>query len=77
MSSNSLNSSKKTPTIMEENEVETQPIPSPPLVTKPNICIERLSMSQVDLISSQQTPKENTITNQKYIYFFFDYLFLF
>jgi hypothetical protein len=65
MSSNPLNSSKKTPTILEENEVETQSIPSPPLLPKPNICIERLSMTQVDFISSQQSSKDNSITNQK------------
>jgi hypothetical protein len=63
MSSNPLISLKKTPTIMEENEIETQSIPSPPPpYQKTNVCVERLSMSQVHDGQSQQQQifKENT-----------------
>jgi len=48
----SPNPSKKTPTIMEENEIENHSIPSSPLLSKPKISVERLSMSQLDSKSS-------------------------
>jgi hypothetical protein len=66
ITSNPLNSSKKTPTIIEENEVESQPNPSAPYISKPKISVERLSMSQLDSKSShhEQTPKEHSISNR-------------
>ncbi|CAF1023237.1 unnamed protein product [Rotaria sordida] len=72
ITSNQVNSSKKPPTIIEENEVEIQSNPTPISVTKPNICVERLSMSQLDSKSSrnnqtqkQSISKENSTTNNK------------
>ncbi|CAF2391956.1 unnamed protein product [Rotaria sp. Silwood2] len=72
ISSKQVNSSKKTPTIIEENEVETQSSTSPTSIIKPNISVQRLSMSQLDLMSSRndQTQKksiskENLTTNNK------------
>ncbi|CAF4602738.1 unnamed protein product [Rotaria sp. Silwood1] len=72
ISSNQVNLSKKTPTIIEENEVETQSNPSPTPITKTNIRVERLSMSQLDVISSrndktqkQFISKENSTANNK------------
>jgi len=51
---------------MEENELESQSIPSSPLLLKPKICVERLSMPQVDVKSSHQEQiiKEQSITNK-------------
>ena len=59
-SSNSITLSQKTPTIIEENELEMQSIPSSTSITKPNISVERLSMSKLNLISShnEQAPKQ-------------------
>jgi len=66
ISSNPLMPSKKTPTIIEENEIETQSIPSSPSLSKHNLSVERLSMSQLDLRSSHNgQSKQNLITNQK------------
>ncbi len=66
ITSNTLNSSKKTPTIIEENETEIQPCPSSPLISKPKISVERLSMSHLDSKSShhEQIVKEHSISNR-------------
>ena len=50
---NPLNAPKKTPTIVEEDEIDPQSFPSSPLSTKPKISVERLSMSQIDSKSSK------------------------
>lgn len=57
-----MNTTKKTPTIVEENETETQSNPSPMSLKKPNIQVERLSMSQLDLVSAarKDPPKKAT-----------------
>ncbi|CAM4880089.1 unnamed protein product [Rotaria socialis] len=70
ISPNQLNTSKQTPTIIEENEVETQSNPSPIAPKKANIQVERLSMSQLDLVSTrndqskkQSVSKENSVAS--------------
>ncbi|CAF3639551.1 unnamed protein product [Adineta steineri] len=65
ISSNPIISSKKTPTIIEENEADIQSIPSSPILAKPNISVERLSMSQLDVRSSSngQIYKQNAVNH--------------
>ncbi|CAF1426007.1 unnamed protein product [Adineta ricciae] len=62
VSSNPILSSKKTPTIIEENEIEPPSIPSSPVLSKPNLCVERLSISQLDT-QFQQGSKDYPVTN--------------
>jgi len=46
---------------MEENEIDNHSIPSSPLLSKPKISVERLSMSQID---SKSSHNQQTITNR-------------
>ncbi|CAF1240131.1 unnamed protein product [Adineta ricciae] len=62
VSSNPILSSKKTPTIIEENEIEPTSMPSSPVLSKPNLCVERLSISQLDT-QFQQGSKDYPVTN--------------
>ena len=59
------NPCKKAPAIIEENEVESHPNSSAPVISKPKLSVERLSMSQLEAKVSpnehqQQRQRENS-----------------
>ena len=67
MVSNPLNPSKKAPAIIEENEAEPQPNIPVPIISKPKISVERLSMSQLDArISQNEQPQKEHSTSSRH-----------